>query len=414
MAKQSYTQSHLANPATPIHRLAAKFQDYLHFPDPYPLYVLMAALVGNMAQARSPIWLMLVGPPACGKSELLQSLLSVDNIISGGAISGLGALLSGTKKKEKTVASTGGLLREIGDRGGLVIKEFNSILSLPKETMKQVTGAFREIYDGRWDRPIGTEGARHEVWQGKIGVFAGCTETIDAHAAQIQDMGERFVYFRYPKSDGWSEALKALTGMSNEDLTTDLQAIVLDFAAELGLDWQSPVSLPDLDLADKIRLVAFAQFSANSRSSVTRDQYTREITATSSSEFPTRIALVLGQFLKAARYIGIGEKDCWQLIRRVSLDSLPLTRRLCVSALLQSCETVIEIACHTRISEAATRRSLEELAVHGVVSNENITGNAHWSLSVWALDRLKEAMGKRATGKVDDETFELISKHWTS
>jgi len=386
--KASFSSSPLAASTAPIHRLAASIQDYLHFPDPHPLYVVAAALVANYAVGR-PVWLMLIGPSSCGKSELLNSLLSLPRIVEGGAVTGVGALLSGSRKKERTAESTGGLLRDIGDRGALVIKEFTSILSLPHETLRGVLAAFREIYDGRWTRPAGTDGGATLHWEGKMGFLTGCTEAIDHHAAMTAHMGERFLQYRYVTSDGWTETYKALSIANGETLSAQLQQLVLSFAENLGLDWDNPPELPELDSHDKQRLIAFAQFAAHGRSSVTRDSYTKEIIQASVGEYPMRLALVMGQLLSALRYIGVHETDSWQIICKCSFDSFPGNRRLAMLALLKGADSTVDIAEHIRVSQATAKRALEELKIYQLVDRPT---PSTWAVSPWARTRLKEAL----------------------
>jgi hypothetical protein len=55
---------------------------------------------------------------------------------------------------------TGGLLRRIpADGGVLVLKDFTSIIDMHRDGRTEVLAALREIYDGRWDRNVGAEGA---------------------------------------------------------------------------------------------------------------------------------------------------------------------------------------------------------------------------------------------------------------
>ena len=88
---------------------------------------------------------------------------------------GLPALLSATPKKDRTAGATGGLLREIGEFGVIVLKDFTTILSMHRESRAEILAALREIYDGEWTRSVGSEGARTLHWKGKVGLVAAST-----------------------------------------------------------------------------------------------------------------------------------------------------------------------------------------------------------------------------------------------
>ena len=389
--KASFSSSPLAHPRTPIHRLAAQLQNYLHFPDPYPLYAVVGSLVANCAQGR-PVWLMLIGPPSCGKSELLNSLLSIPRVVETGNLSGVAALLSGVKRKDRHKDSTGGLLRACAERGAVVIKEFNSILSLPYETMRNVLGAFREIYDGRYTRSTGADGGQDLHWQGKLAVLTGVTAAIDNHHALIAQMGERFIFYRYPQSEGWGEAYQALLVEHSEHLSPTLQSLLSSFCDEIGFDWTSPPELPDLSEHDRRRIVAFAQIGAHGRSAVIRDSYTREVVQSSVGEYPTRLALAFGQLLRALRYIGADDEEGWRLIHKCAFDSIPGNRRRAVRSLMTGAHSTPDISVDMGVSQATARRSLEELEIHRLVAR---TSPHEWEISNWMKDKLREAMLRR-------------------
>ena len=65
----------------------------------------------------------------------------------------------------------------------------------------QVLAALREVYDGRWDREVGTEGGQTLTWKGKCGFLAGCTTAIDKAHSVMNDMGPRSLFVRLPPAD---------------------------------------------------------------------------------------------------------------------------------------------------------------------------------------------------------------------
>ena len=111
-----------------------------------------------------------------------------------------GALLSATPRRERNKKATGGLLRKIGDRGVLVIKDVTSNPIADRNTRASVLAAIREIYDGRWERNVGTDGGATLTWTGRIVIVGAVTTAWDAAHAVVATMGDRFVLLR-PKTN---------------------------------------------------------------------------------------------------------------------------------------------------------------------------------------------------------------------
>ena len=113
-----------------------------------------------------PPWLLMISGSGNAKTETVSALLGAGaHIVS--TITGEAALLSGTATRDRIKDATGGLLRKIGDRGLLVIKDVTSILSMSRDRRNDVLGALREIADGRWGRDVGVDGGRSLSWTGR-------------------------------------------------------------------------------------------------------------------------------------------------------------------------------------------------------------------------------------------------------
>jgi hypothetical protein len=135
--------------------------------DGYDLDALDAALAAAAVQDLDGdlLWLLLVSGSGNAKTESVQALQGAGaHIVS--TIAAQGALLSATAMKERSADASGGLLRQIGEQGVLVIKDVTSILSMGRELRAEVMAALREIYDGRWVRTVGTDGGRTLEWHG--------------------------------------------------------------------------------------------------------------------------------------------------------------------------------------------------------------------------------------------------------
>ena len=156
------------------------------------------AMVATIASERltgDPLWLMMIGGPGVTKTETVQTASGVGAHVTS-TIASEGALLSATGRKERSKEATGGLLRKIGNSGILVIKDATSILSADRNIRGQVLAALREIYDGRWERNVGTDGGQSLLWTGRIVVIGAVTTEWDKHHAVVAAMGDRFACLR--------------------------------------------------------------------------------------------------------------------------------------------------------------------------------------------------------------------------
>ena len=157
--------------------------------------VLAAAAVEKLDDGSDPVWLLIISGPATPRPRPCRHSTASAPIITS-SITGDAALLSATPKRERANDATGGLLRKIGDRGLLVIKDVTSILSMNNDARAKVLAALREIYDGRWYREVGSDGGHTLDWRGRLVVVGAVTTAWDTHHSVIATMGDRFVLVR--------------------------------------------------------------------------------------------------------------------------------------------------------------------------------------------------------------------------
>jgi len=98
--------------------------------DVTPLLALLGTVAANFLPG-DPVWLGVVAPGSSAKTEMLNSVSSLPQVHKSGPMT-LPALLSGTPKKQSAAGTRGGLLREVGDFGIIVAKDFGSILYAPR------------------------------------------------------------------------------------------------------------------------------------------------------------------------------------------------------------------------------------------------------------------------------------------
>lgn len=369
---------------TPLDQARATFQTWLHLPDTGALDVVLGSIAANRISG-DPVWLLLVGPPGGGKSEILNAISGLEDAHPAGTLTEA-SLLSGTPKRDHAEAAKGGLLRNIGDYGIIVAKDFGSVLSMNRDARSQLLAALREVYDGSWTRHVGTDGGRTLAWKGKVGMVGGCTPTIDRHHAVMGAMGERFVLYRLPEVDPNIQARRALLHAGKEkQMRQELAASVQTLLDEHA---QQPRPLDD---AETDRLIVLATLVVRARSAVERDNYSREIELVPGPEAPTRLIIVLDRILAGLDAIGATREDAWRVVTKCALDSVPALRLAILYALQNGQADTNNISGTVRHPAQTTRRALEDLVAHGLVELERQgEGKAHlWSLSEFTYGRMQ-------------------------
>ncbi len=381
--------------ATTLGDVLSTYEKYLYLPDPGALYVALAATVSNLRPG-TPVWLLLVAPGGYGKTEIISPLGVLPQVWPVGTLTEA-SLLSGTATKDKSKDARGGLLCELGQFGIILCKDFGSILSLPRDPRAAVLAALREIFDGSWTRRLGTDGGKALSWAGKVGFIGGCTPSIDQHHAVMSALGERFCLYRVGTDDEEKQAAKALQHADNEsEMRRELGAVVAGLFATIDVDRQAR-GLSELDQA---RLISLSSLAARCRSAVVRDSYRREIDLIPGAEAPTRLTVVLSKLLAGLELIGCARDECWRIITKVALDSMPQLRRAAFEALLlREGASAQEIALTVGNPTVTVRRALEDLACYGVV--DRVTGGRadYWRLTTWARQKYEAIFsGKSCQG----------------
>ena len=266
----------VAAPPIALDAALAVFKKWLHIDDPAPVLAVAAAVIANLA-AGEPVWLLIVGPPSGGKTEILSPAWTWTNIVPAATITEA-ALLSGTAKRDRAKNATGGLLRQIGDFGILLAKDFTSVLSPePRHRQSRDGGAARSLR-----RPLGPPGRhrRRRVlhWHGKCGFIGGVTPSYDRYSIIVNTLGDRYLLLRMPEVNAAKQAQAALAAAQHEQV--DAHRARRQPCADSSQVPTSAAVTADLTEDDVGRLVALAIFAARARTAVERDGYTRELQVT--------------------------------------------------------------------------------------------------------------------------------------
>jgi hypothetical protein len=387
----SSTRSPLASPRTPIHRLAAAVQSLLYFPDPGPLYAVCGALAANTLRGY-PVWLMLIGPPESGKTELLRPLLGLPGVRECGDLSGKAALLSASSKRDTAADATGGLLkglavRDAGGkyRGALVMLDFaRTVLACDPRETRALMGAIGMLHDQHYQRDTGTDGGRTISFHGRIGFLAACTDAIDHpdHAQANAEMGERCIMYRYPESDGYHEIASALSSPDGTDKTDMLRGLFETWFRDADLDWNAPKPPRELSAPEKRFIGMLAMFTARGRSAVMRDKRgTGEIVGVSRSALGPRLANTFAHLQRGMEHIGCEPSEIRRVLCQCAIDSLPAVRAKAVRVLQTGAQALVTVAAALRIGNGAAARTLEDLRMHGLTDTDRPNGSGLWKLT---------------------------------
>jgi hypothetical protein len=359
------------------------FARWLLLEDLTPVYAVLGTVAANLLPG-APVWLGLVAPPSSAKTEILNSVSRLPNIVQAATLTPAG-LLSGTPKKQRDKGAKGGLLRQMGDFGIIVLKDFGSILSMRFDARAEVLAALREIYDGAWTRHLGTDGGKTLEWSGKAGLVFGVTGALDAHYAVIGTMGDRFLLNRLgPVEHGQFDRALRHVGAVNEKMRTELgQAVARLFAGRKTEP--RPISADEIKQLDDVLMLI-----VRLRGAVERDRYSREVEAIYGVEGTARIGLMLERFLAGLHTLGVDRATSLKVVTTIAMDSVPPLRRRAYEHLQRARDlTGFSVALETgAIAKAlglpttTVRRALEDLAAYRVIERR---GQGMGNSDLWAL-----------------------------
>jgi hypothetical protein len=378
----------------------ATFRRWLFLDDPAPVHVTAAALVANLASG-DPVWVLLVCAPSTGKTEILSAATGLAFVVSAAKVTEA-SLLSGTSAKEKARNATGGLLRQIGDFGVLLCKDFTSVLAQNRDARAEAMAALREIYDGNWSRPVGTDGGRVLSWKGKCGLIGGVTPALDEYGQVLTALGDRFVLLRLPDADVDRFGEAALQHGDREhqmrrELREALSGLVL--SADL-----SQVNRPPRE-DDKHRLIKLAAYTARARTPVVRDGYQRDISFLPQVEGPGRLVKVYARLLGGLEAIGCERRQAWATLQRIAVDCAPALRTKLIRELIRRSAPArtSDIAAGVELVTRTASRHLEDLSVlrlaeRGKLSDADNSPDL-WVASPWLREYWPEADEESGTEK---------------
>jgi hypothetical protein len=329
-----------------------------------------AAAVEKFNDGSDPLWLLLVSGSGGCKTETVAPLKGAGALIVS-TISSPGALLSGTAKKERAKEATGGLLRMLGPRGVMVLKDLTSLLSLNPGVRAEVLAAFREIYDGHWTRMVGTDGGRVLEWEGRIAMVGAVTTAWDRAHTAVASMGDRYGLLRMDSTEHrLASGRHAIANTGGEiEMREELAKLVGAVIADVDPDKAEDPSEEETE-----RILSAADLVTLARTAVEFD-YRGDVIDAHAPEAPTRFAKQLTQVLRGGIAIGLPRENAQRLAIRVARDSMPPLRLAIIDDLAEHpYSTPTEVRKRLGKPRATVDRQLQALHSLNVVTLAEVSG----------------------------------------
>jgi hypothetical protein len=394
-----------------IHQIFRQWLGTLYDTD--VLDAVLAAAIGRWMPG-DPVWLLVIAGSGDAKTETLEPLAAVGATVVS-TITSAGALLSGLAKKDWDDEATGGLLRQLGKEGLLVLKDMTSVLSLGADARRSVLSALRDVYDGHYVREVGGGGGRREEWNGRIVVVGAVTTAWDTTERDTTaKMGDRFVVIRMNASvERRAESGRSALAAGGHE---DRMRIELALAVKLlfqEIDIASIQADGDVELtqAEQTTLLDVVDLITRARSGVEYDFRGQHVVYAHTPEAPTRLIKQLGQLFRGCVAIGLSRKAALALTLRAGRDTLPPIRRLLLTDLLVNGKSApSQIAKRLQKGLTLISRELEALYELGLLGTavDDVEWRQHQKVSYHLLHAFKTDAVKAflRQGDVEDSTGE--------
>jgi hypothetical protein len=329
--------------------------------------VILAALIANELPG-DPVWMAFVSPPSNGKTELLMGAARTPKTYLLSTLT-KNTLISGQRPAGPSDPKEPSLLPRLTSRT-LILKDFTTILGLPRDERNAILGLLREVYDGKVVKPFGT--GKVFTWEGKVGLLAGVTPIFDRHSSVQAILGERFLLFRLPGGDREARRAQGQRALSAAGHEASLRATLgtamvrAHATARAWYDAQGQRIVIPHELDES--LIVLADLAAFGRAGVLRDGYDREVRYLPEPEGP-------GRLVKQLRQIALGlvivrgklrpDQEELSTLRRIARDTMHPMKARVLKALAAEDLPLAALAKAAGLPYAMAQREAEDLALLG-------------------------------------------------
>lgn len=363
---------------------------------------LIAAITIATRTETDPVWLLIIGPPGNGKSEIISILYKVPFVHQ---VSNLteNTLLSGMKSSSGETS----LLKKIGSNGMIVMKDYTTILSMRSERKEMVEAQMREVFDGYMTKKTGN--GNDPEWRGKINFIGAVTEEIYAHGSMAAKGMRALNYVMDSSTDKVRKLMAVRARKNTHDIgkkRADLQEAFKEYIAYF-IKNKLPKPGEEIKLPDQVEndIIDLCNFATKAMSSTSRN-YRGELELVHSATAPTRMSqeifCVAEMFF--AMFDGKIPEYCMKVLYKLAIDTIPKQRRIVIEALTRYQSTPVRaLAEHIGYPEDTVMKWLEDLNSLGVISRRKDVGNN--SLNWYLKDEYKQLFARFTETVMTEESL---------
>ncbi len=348
------------------------FHKHLFFEDEDPIDIVLATAIGEKVEG-DPLWLFLIAAPGGCKTEMLRSLADgynfyhLDNLTSKTFVSGM---MIGQGEHRIKVED---LLPQLNKKL-FIFKDFTTVLEKNSDERREIIGQLRSIYDGFYSHKFGTTDKKIS-YRSRFGLLAGVTPVIDNHWKLMQQLGERFLKYRWHE-DQDKTTRKSLDNEGKEKgIREELTAAIMGFLQNLEI---KEVNGYDDPLFEEV-LIELAKFVAIARTPISikdsrSDFYFDYIPM---PERPTRLVKQLKKMAKCLAIIhgkkSIGAEEIRQIVK-IGLHTIPPDRHKLIETVANApgeCSRKY-LRDEIKLPESSIYKILEQLSMLELITSKKI------------------------------------------
>lgn len=341
---------------------------------------LVCAVIVASRMPITPPWIMIVGSSSGGKSAILNSLKDCSGVTPIDDLT-TNTLLSGYKKGGGKEAS---LLFNLPKNPIFLFKDFSTILTKNKEAQEVIFSQLRKVWDGDFSKSTGM--GETQNWEGRVGLLGASTSKIYSVLPQLAEVGERLVLYHFQMPNRKDVARFASKHLDDPTALAEMRAAFAEYLDKLQLPIKGE-ELPQITDELNEELIDLADLATRARSSIERDQYSRDknVIMSHDLEMPMRLLKTIKTVAMGLMVMN-GSPDLQALDKRIlyrlALDSIPRNRKLILNYLTNSGQVKLDqFETNLNMERGLAMRTADDLHSLGMTIKSRSMGN-QW---VWEL-----------------------------